>query len=183
MMRRRAFTLAEALLAATLMAMILGAAAAIFASYSTLVRHSGPKERNLVSGYSTMDRIRCELSGAVTVVEPDPTSMALATRVLFDKVDPALTTRLPTPLDPAALFEPKDPASFCRVEYSISSGQLWRIVTGAGSAYTSRELQLVEVSGLTAQFTSSAGVNLSLALPQLPQPLVIRSNCLVWGRP
>ena len=164
-----------------MLAMILGAAASLFLSYSRITRQSSPKERNLVGGQVALERMRSEVTAAIVLREPAPTSPGtLYPRLLFDKLDPSLN-RLPVPLNPTQSFSPQSAAQMCRVEYALVAGQLLRRTTGA--SYTSQELLMDKVVALSTQFVASAGVNITVTLQEEKTQNTCGTFTTVWIRP
>lgn len=181
----RGFSIAEALLATFLIFMILGTAASLFQNYSSIMRHSSPKERSLVGGQVALDRIRCELPAAVVMHEPALASTSLYNRVVFEKIDPSVTSRLPVPVPdawsmPAFGWDPNSPSHCCLVEYSVDSGDLVRKVWGAG--YSAQELMAEGVVGLNSQMNTRSSVNLTLSMSEDGRTRRVTTETSLWIR-
>lgn len=69
----------------------------------------------------------------------------------------------------------------CRVEYTVVAGQLLRRTTGPG--YTSRELLMDKVVGLSTQFVDNAGVNITVTLQEEKTQNTCGTFTTVWIRP
>ncbi|MBI3925649.1 MAG: hypothetical protein HY319_08925 [Armatimonadetes bacterium] len=131
-MRRRAFSLAEAVIASFLIFLILGVAATLVQGYSRVMRDSSGKERTHLAAQLALERVRAEVASAIEVLDPTAGSN---TELKFDKLDPR-AARLPDPLpDPLpADWEPWEPADRITVRYFIDGGNLMREASGPGGA-------------------------------------------------
>lgn len=178
---RRGFTLAEALVSMSILALLLGLAASIFVGYTRMTRQSTPHERNLVLGYTSLDRMRTEVASSIDLFQPLPANGATANVLGFEKVDPSVASRLPDPLVIPAAFEPLDPASNCQVRYEVLSGKLIR--KAWGTSWTSEETLMGNVLGLTTTFEAPAGLQITLNLQEERTTRKLSATSYLWSRP
>jgi type II secretory pathway component PulJ len=176
---KHAFTLAEALVSMAILALILGLAASVFVGYTRITRHSSQHEQNQVRGYSVLERIEAEVAGCHTLFAPNPSGTAVSSSLTFDKVDPDLATRLPTPPDFASAFEPRDPAARVQVSYSVSGQSLHRTTWGVAN---SDEVLLENVLGFTSQFDPPNGVKITLNLSEGARSQIFKGYGFLWAR-
>lgn len=181
MRKRRAFTLAEALISMCLIATILGAVASIFASYTKVMKHTSPHERNLIQGQAAINKMRDEVAAAISFSEPLPPSTSTYSRLIFEKIDPAEMTRLPIPPDAGAYFEPQDVTMRAWIEYSVTDGVLYRKVWGASSASWNAQEPLIQgVIGLTTVYRAPAGIEIRLNLQEDNSNRVLNTLTNCW---
>lgn len=178
---RNGFTLMETMLSLSILGVMLTISASLFLGYTRIQKQATPQERNLVLGSSALERMRSEVASAVTLFEPVPPSTATVARLAFEKVDPSVTSRLPTPPVFTGAFEPFDVAYSCQVVYSLSGGKLSRQAWGNG--WTSQEVLVEEVAGLTLNYVAPRGLKIRISLVQGAGQRTLESSAHLWSLP
>lgn len=148
-MRRRGFSLVEALGSLLVMSILLTAVAALMQSYASISRRTSARDQAVVSAVLASEHLRNEVSAAVKVLHP--AGATAEAQLEFQRIDPnyqPATTfdRMPSPLAPPlpSSFDPYDPATLLTVQYQLQGDRLVRITTEAGGRVT----QTVVATGL-----------------------------------
>ncbi|MBX3166828.1 MAG: type II secretion system protein [Candidatus Eremiobacteraeota bacterium] len=93
-MKRRAFSLIEALITLALLSIALGAMASLMASMNRMQRNGDEKDRRMVLVLHALEMMRTEVEEAVEIL-PGP-----STQYQFKKINPNTDTLLQNPADP-----------------------------------------------------------------------------------
>lgn len=182
MKRRGGFTLAEALVSMAILAILIGLASSIFVGYTRITRQSSTHERNLILGYTALDRMRSEVSSAIYLSEPAASNGSVGSVLEFEKIDPSVLARLPNPEPPPTTFEPLDPAYTCGVRYEVVAGKLIRKAWG-GTRWQSEEVLMSGVLGLTTTFEAPAGLMITLNLQEELTTRLLTGHTYIWSQP
>jgi hypothetical protein len=169
------------MLSLSILGVMLVISASLFVGYTRIQKQATPQERNLVLGSSALERMRNEVVSAVALFEPAPPSTATVARLAFEKVDPSVTSRLPSPPVFTGTFEPFDLAYSCQVVYSVSAGKLSRQAWGNG--WTSQEVLVEEVAGMTLNYVPPRGLRIRINLVQGSNQRILESTSHLWSLP
>ena len=106
-MKRRAFSLMEALITLALLSLALGAMDSLMASMNRIQRNGDEKDQRLVLVLHALEMMRAEVEEAVEIV-PGP-----ATQYQFKKIDPTTDTLLQNPPLPQIrlVYQPDAPGA------------------------------------------------------------------------
>ena len=172
-MRRKAFTLPEALLTTMLCALILGLAGSLIQGYSQMSRSSAAKDQSTLLGQMALERIASEASSAVKL--GSPSGSGPASLLQFNKYDPGVdATRVPLILGslPSA-YDPYDASYLANVTYEITGGGLTRQVTNANST-TTQALLADGLIGLSFQLRGGDFLEVQLVLQDYNKTRTLR---------
>ena len=148
-MKRRAFTLLEALVTMALVATVFGTLVVLLQDSSRVVNLSNQKDAARSAGQVGLERVCNELWEATAVDSPAAAGVD-ATILTFEKADPSATTRLPTPIpEPPGAFNVADPAFHLTVSYELSGRRFIRSVGPRGGTPTIRMEVAENVAGFT----------------------------------
>lgn len=113
---RRGLSLVEVMICMLLVGIVLAVTARLFTGYSTALRHSNDKNRELEVLRSTLERLGSELSQATEVIQG-------ADSVEFQRITPGAA--IPSPLEPG--WSPR--SRLTKVRYSLEGTDLIRSVS------------------------------------------------------
>jgi type II secretory pathway component PulJ len=132
--KRRAFTLAEALLSLALVSLVLGLLTQIFASITRQDRALQQREQVINAALTALDRMSRDCRMAVVWAMPDAGDTTLRSVAEFDLPDyeqEALRLPFPPVATPTPSWNPE--ALLLRLRYRVDQQRLWREVRVAGA--------------------------------------------------
>lgn len=126
---KRGFTLAEALVATTLLCLMLSTLAILVRSYSGSSRASDVHDASLTGARLAVESVRRDGEAAVKLLEPLLGSNTASAILRVQRIDPEIVRLPETMPDPApGLWDPYDPNEMVEVRYYLSNETLWREV-------------------------------------------------------
>lgn len=148
-MKRKGFSLLEAMIAMGLVFLILGLIATLMREYTGVNRLTSSKDATLDGVQFALREMRNELGSALDVMAPT-TVGSTSSSLAFTKINPRLgEDRIPYefPAPIPANWAHADPSHLLDVVYARSGGKLIRTVTGLPT--TSRQEVAAKIDGLT----------------------------------
>ncbi|MEW6282840.1 MAG: type II secretion system protein [Candidatus Eremiobacterota bacterium] len=160
-MRRRAFSLVEAMASMFLIALVLGLVGSMLGEYARISRFAATREQLGQALQVAMDRILSEVRGARQLLSASPD---VELRFLtFEPANDAVRLPLPVPTPRPASWDPYPPASQLQVRYYTSQGHLVREATSQSG--TSFAGSLCDgVAGLSCQRLPTGNLEITLSV-------------------
>lgn len=186
-MRRRAFTLMEALLVLLLVEILLGILGGILWEYSKLTAEADSKDRGLAT-QTLLLHLQNEAQQAQAVLLP--LAGASGSELRFLRQDPARSStalaagdRLPVPVpnpDPLAVWDAEAAAERLEIRFRVGGRQLFREVLDSSSTTTQALGQ--EIAGLRVEHLANGNLALELSSELEPGRIVTyRSQSYRWA--
>lgn len=126
---KRGFTLAEALVASSLLCLMLTTLAILVRSYGGSSRASDVHDASLSGSRLAVESVRRDGEAAVKLLEPVLGSNTASPILRLQRIDPEIVRLPETMPDPApGLWDPYDPAQMVEVRYYLTADILWREV-------------------------------------------------------
>ena len=158
-------SLLEVIISTFLVGLVLLVASQLFRGYSTAIRHSQDKDREVEIAQSTIERLCSELSQATTVT-PGLDS------VTFQRLSPTATS--PTSPLPVG-WNPRATARMLNVTYELVDGNLDRVAT-------SRQTMATGLGGFSVTTTGPA-CQVTLSVLEQKIVRVLTGTVYRWPRP
>ncbi|MGE0491279.1 MAG: hypothetical protein AB7S38_18870 [Vulcanimicrobiota bacterium] len=150
--RNRGLTLAEAVFALTLVALVLGLAAGMMREAYRVVRFGETKSRTVQAVQTGLDRMACEVREAHDIQVP-------VGELRLQKVDPSA----PRFTGPPGTWDPTQPG--LEVHYRVVNGDLRREAGPSGGPYQS-QIIAEGIYGLSCSFTASRNLSIQVAVDE-----------------
>ncbi|MCA9791562.1 MAG: hypothetical protein KC910_07190 [Candidatus Eremiobacteraeota bacterium] len=159
-MKRRGFSLPEAMLAMVLVFMVLGMVGVLVREYSEATRLAASKEQTLNGVQLGLEQMRSEVGSALALLTPTGGSSNMLS---FQRLDPAANRLPPSPAGFTS-WDPRPAGQIVTVTYQVGPQGLTRLVAGSG---WSAQSQVSEgIRGLETTFLAKDRVGLKVSFQE-----------------